>query len=371
MYREVKGRVFKDYNPETIAWEREDVQGPNQPLIYVFPQRGENIKWRKYFAVKDYEKVIFYDKGELVGVLGGGVYELEKKAKIKGTEIVWVDTSLKTIQWGVPQSNGIPTKDGIIVGIFGDLKLKINDTKIFYNDIVAGRSGWTVQDLKDWIMSLLQTSLRDIFKNYKAKEVLLEERERIVTRITSKLTEEFLRYGLNLETFNLLGIKPPEGTEKLYEVEREKERIADEMKISKMKEDLELQKMEFEATKKDLKRKEELLDAQSKAEKSKYLAETERIEGEVKTDLLEKQQRARVAGEAKLIETHGDKAVKIAEIQSRDKNEAIQHEITNLKKKLDEFDTLLAEGKISNDAYETRVNRIEKELQEYEKRLLR
>jgi len=273
MYREVKGKFVKDLDPEIIAWGREDIKGPNQPLIYIYPQPGDDIKKKKFFAVKDYEKAIFYDKGELVGVLGGGLYELEKKAKIKGTEIVWVDTSLLTIQWGVPQSSGARTKDGILVGIYGDLKLKISDAKIFYNDIVAGREGWTVQDLKEWIMSLLQTSLRDIFKNYKAKEVLLEERERIITRITSKLTEEFLRYGLTLETFNLLGIKPSEGTEKLYEVEREKETITDEMKISE------------------------------------------------------------------------------------------------LKKKLDEFDVLLSEGKISKEIYETRVNRIEKELKELENRI--
>ncbi|MHA2182431.1 MAG: hypothetical protein ACXAAH_13510, partial [Promethearchaeota archaeon] len=97
MYREIKGKTFKDYNPEIIAWSREDTKGLDQPLIFVFPRNGDNLKWRKYFAVKDYEKAIFYNKGELVGVLGGGVYELEKKAKIKGTEIVWVDTSIKTI----------------------------------------------------------------------------------------------------------------------------------------------------------------------------------------------------------------------------------------------------------------------------------
>lgn len=295
MYRAINKKIDKLIDPEIISWRREGIKGPNKPLIYVYPQSGDNIKRKKYFAVKDYEKAIFYNKGELIGVLGGGVYELDKKAKIQGTEIVWVDTSLVTIQWGVPQSSGIPSKDGIILGIYGDLKLKISDAKLFYNDIAAGSVVWTIQDLKDWIIGLLQSSLREIFKNYKAKEVLLEERKRIITRVTSKITEEFLRYGLSLETFNLLGLKPPEGTENLYKVEREKERIADEMEISKMKEELELQKMEFESTN--------------------------------------------------------------------------QREISKLKRKLDELDALLAEGKLSKDIYETRVNRIEKELKECEKRL--
>jgi len=43
--------------------------------------------------------------------------------------------------------------------------------------------------------------------------------------------------------------------------------------------------------------------------------------------------------------------------------------ISELKKKLDEFDVLLSEGKISKEIYETRVNRIEKELKELENRI--
>jgi len=362
MYREIKDKIVKDIDPEIIAWNREEIKGGNQPLIYSYPQPEDNIKNKKFFAVKDYERAIFYNKGELVGVLGGGVYELEKKAKIKGTEIVWIDASIISIQWGVPQTSGIPTKDGRLIGLHGDLKLKINDVKIFYNDIAAGKKEWTVIDLKDWIMSLLHTSLRDIFKNYKAKEVLLEERERIITRITSKITDEFLRYGLNLESFNLIGLKLPEGTEKLYEVDREQERTADELEMQKMKKDIELQKLELEAAKKDFKRKEELLDAKSKAEKAKYDAEAERIDGDVKTDLLERQQTAKVAGDVKIIEAK--KGLEESE------KKLIQEKISELKEKLDKFDNLLTEGKISSDVYNTRVNRIEKELKELERKLI-
>jgi len=106
--------------------------------------------------------------------------------------------------------------------LFGDLKLKINDVKIFYNDIVAGKKEWVIQDLKDWIMSLLHTSLRDIFKNYNVKQVILEDRERVINLITSKITEEFLRYGLELETFNIIGIKTPEDIQEVIDQDKNK-----------------------------------------------------------------------------------------------------------------------------------------------------
>lgn len=222
MFKEIKDKKFKDHDSEIIAWQRESKEGLETPLMYLFPQPGDNIKEKKFFAVKDYEKTLFYNKGELIGVLGGGVYELEKKARIKGTEIVWIDTSFTEIPWGIPQSEGIPTKDGYIVGLYGDLKLKISDVKVFYNDVVAGTKIWTIQNLKEWIVSLMHTSLRDIFKTYNAKSIILEDRERVINLITSKVTEEFLRYGLGLETLNVIGIKAPDDAEKLFKEDKEK-----------------------------------------------------------------------------------------------------------------------------------------------------
>ncbi len=222
MYREIKDKKFKDRDPDIIAWQREAKEELETPLMYFFPQSGENIKDKKYFAVKDYERTLFYHKGELMGVLGGGIYELDKKARLKGTEITWIDISILNIPWGVPMKNGIPTKDGCTVGLHGDLKLRIDDAKTFYNDIVAGKKEWIVQDLKNWIMSLLHTSLRDIFKNYSVKYIILEERERVINLIVAKVAEEFLRYGLELESFNIIGLKTTEDVQKLLEQEKEK-----------------------------------------------------------------------------------------------------------------------------------------------------
>jgi regulator of protease activity HflC (stomatin/prohibitin superfamily) len=258
--------------------------------------------------------------------------------------------------------------DGIILGLHGDLKLKIRDVKIFYNDVVAGKSPWTVQNLKEFIMSLLHTSFRDIFKKYKAKQVLLEERERVVNLITAKVAEDFMRYGLELETLNILGAKTSEGTETLFKVEKEKSNVSDEIEILKLKKDLEAQKMELEAAKREFYRKEEILDSHMKLEKSKIQTEAEKIEGEVKSDLLEKHSRAAVAGDVRIMETNRDKTLKIAESTSTtDRKNQIIAKIAELKEKLDKFDNLLAEDKISKDTYKTRIERIEKELKELER----
>ncbi len=208
-------RSYKQQDPEIIAWDRTD-KGSNMEIIHIFPQFNDTMKDKKYFAIKDYENGLFYNKGELIGVLSGGVYILEKEARIKGTEIVWIDTSINDLKWGIPQSNGIPSREGILVGLHGDLKFRISDVKTFYQDVVAGNKVWTLKDVKNWINGLLKTTLRDIFKSHNARDIILQDREWVINSMISKVTEEFLKYGLELESLNVLGIQPPDGIESLF-----------------------------------------------------------------------------------------------------------------------------------------------------------
>lgn len=229
MFQEVKDKKIKDYNPETIAWQREGKDDLTTPLMHIYPQPGDKIQNKKYFVVKDYEKALFYNKGVLIDVAGGGIYEIDKNARTKGTEIVWIDTSFLDIPWGIPITNGIPTKDGAKIGLHGDLRLRINDAKSFYQRVVAGKKLWTRQDIKDWIMSLLQTSLRDIFKTYSANSILYEDRERVILQTTAKVTDEFIQYGLELTTFNIKDLKIPEKFKRIEDLNIKKKNFQDDL----------------------------------------------------------------------------------------------------------------------------------------------
>jgi hypothetical protein len=190
------------------------------------------------------------------------------------------------------------------------------------------------------------------------------------------MTEELLRYGLELESINILGIKAPDGTEKLYHVEREKAKLEDEIELLKAKEKLEIEKRAFEASKKEFEREQLIQDAQIELEATKYTAQTQKMKGETDAEVLERTQEAKIAGEAKLIEISGDKTAKIVEAErkrfrsEKEEKQYIKQRITDLKAKLDQFDDMLADNKISKDIYEIRIKRIEKELDRLNKRLL-
>ncbi|TFF88658.1 MAG: hypothetical protein EU549_02620 [Promethearchaeota archaeon] len=379
LYKRIKNRKFEDQDPKIISWFREE-KGTETPIMYIFPRPGDRMKRKKYFSVKDYEKALFYSKGELVGVLEGGIYELEKEARVKGTEIVWFDTSINEIKFGIPQSNGIPSKDGIIVGLHGDLKFRINNVQTFYHDIVAGNRIWTLKDIKEWIKSILITTLRDIFKNYEAKNIILEERDRILNSMISRVTAEFMKYGIELEALNVLGVQAPDGFESLYQLEREKSRASDELEKLKLQKELEAKKQELNAAKKAFEREQATLDAQSDLAQTKYTSEAEKLRGNVDVDLLEKEQKAKVAGDVSKLQIESERDVKIAEAkiikeqekkQEKEKKERlIKKKISELKEKLNQLDDLLASEKISEDIYKMRVNRVENDITDLENRLL-
>ncbi|OLS12731.1 MAG: hypothetical protein RBG13Loki_3653 [Promethearchaeota archaeon CR_4] len=222
---------------EIIAWSRDGENESNPLIMYIFPKTGDNIKQKRYFAVKDYEKALFYDRGQLCGEFAGGVYTLNKESRVKGTEIIWFNTAMIPIPWGIPENAGIPTKDGFLIGLFGDLKLRISNVGTFFTDLVGGGREWNVQDLKNWIKGVLHTSLRDIFQNLTLTAILAESRERIANAMLAKITDDFLHYGLTLESFNILGFKYPPDAQPILDLPKrealEYAQVQDETRIQR------------------------------------------------------------------------------------------------------------------------------------------
>ena len=203
-----------------VEWIRTDLSGMNKPLIKRYPQIGEKISKIKGFAVKEHEKAILLKNGEFISEMESGTYELDKQTRKPGTEIIWIDTTMHDFPWGISQLNGIRTKDGFLIGLFGELKLHIIKPASFYKYVVGGSKNWNKGALKDWIKSLLHTSLRDIYQEYNLLDIFKECRESILNRITGKIIDEFYTYGIILDSFNVLGYKTPEEADKLINTEQ-------------------------------------------------------------------------------------------------------------------------------------------------------
>lgn len=132
------------------------------------------------------------------------------------------------------------------------------------------------------------------------------------------------------------------------------------------------------------------MDAQPGLETAEFDSEAQKLQGEVQAEVMGKREVAKVAGEVELIKTKGessgqltkleaDRDVQIAQAQAGIKakkskpskqEELIREKISELKEKLEKFDDLLTEGKISEEIYKMRITRIEKELKSLENKLI-
>ena len=189
-----------------IVWERSD-STENRSLVYRIPNNKiPDMRKVEKFGVRDYERALVFNSGQLTSILEGGVYEIEKAHRNTATEIVFVDNGIFDFSWGIPFFQSmIMTSEMIKVGMNGSLKLKVVDYSAFIQKVVAYKKDFTDEVVKEFITSLLVTSLRDIVKKYTLKNLVQSNREDIKALSVTKVSQEFKLYGLELISNDILG----------------------------------------------------------------------------------------------------------------------------------------------------------------------
>ena len=213
--RLVKKLGFKLVGSEdTIIWQRsENLADSKRGLVHRIPNKiYSDMRKIKSFGVRDYERCLFYNSGVLQAVLEGGIYEVEKEARNSTSEIIWVDTGIIELSWGIPHFQGIMTSEMVKIGMNGSLKIRVSEPSAFITRVVAYQKHFTDESAKNFIIkSIFITSLRDVVKNYTLTSFLRANREDIKALTRTKLSQEFQIYGLELIAIDIIGYAfPPE-----------------------------------------------------------------------------------------------------------------------------------------------------------------
>ncbi len=189
-----------------IIWERDESKDTRK-LVYRIPnEKITDMRKVEKIGVRDYERVLLFNSGQLTSVLEGGVYEIDKHHRNAATEVVFVDNGIFELPWGIPWFQSmILTSEMVKVGINGTVKLKIRDYSSFIQKIVAYKKDFTDEVVKEFIKSLLVTSLRDIVKKYTLKNLVQSNREDIKAVTITKVSQEFQLYGLELISNDIIG----------------------------------------------------------------------------------------------------------------------------------------------------------------------
>jgi membrane protease subunit (stomatin/prohibitin family) len=189
-----------------IIWERSE-ENNSRNLVYRIPNdKISDMRRVEKFGVRDFERALLFNSGQLTSILEGGVYEIDKNHRNSATEIVFVDNGIFELSWGVPHFQSMLTTSELIkVGMNGTLKLKVVDHGAFIQKVVAYRKDYSDQIVKEFITSLLTTSLRDIVKKFTLKNLVQSNREDIKALTVTKVSQEFRLYGLELISNDILG----------------------------------------------------------------------------------------------------------------------------------------------------------------------
>ena len=203
------GRIFKgktvisselDKHPDYIVWR-------------VASETVNHFKKIDGFVVKDYEHVVLLHQGSIVGIADSGIFELEKKSKSPGTEIIWLTKREFEIKWGSPS---VYTADKALIGCHGSCRVRISNPRSFVKNVVANQASYEVTSLKRWIKHTLIASIKAALTNYTMSE-LYSERKTISMKVRREISTDFMRWGLELLSFDILGFKIPDQYQYLLE----------------------------------------------------------------------------------------------------------------------------------------------------------
>lgn len=399
-------------------------------IIYRLALAGKHEKDKKQeyitaFVVKGYESAILVQLGKTVGVLNEGIYEIDKSFQFTGTEIIWVEKTEFKTKWGLPE---VYLKDNIKISVHGSLLVKIAEPKSFILNVVSGKQTVTRKDVDDFIFDTVVETYREVLGGFNIDDVI-RSRDEIKKQVHAKIYDLLSHWGIELINLEIEGMKLPKEFEQLgkiamekrleketkarakdamqeeiemdklktkrskQDLQKEKQKMRDEIELMKMQRELASESREITKDDKKFKREQVVFDAQAGYEKTKLDSKALKSQGEVQAELMKKREEAKVAGEAELIKTKGETGAKITKLEAdrdvdiahakagalakdkakKDKNQKqeglILEKIEELKTKLEKFDDLLTEGKISEDIYKMRVTRIEKELRALENKL--
>ncbi len=243
MFRKVKDILTKS-DVDAVIWERMfDQDKLDRDVVYRIPNDEIEMSEVKKIGVRDFERAIYFRSGKNFRMLEGGIYELEKEFRNNVTTVVWVDTSVVDLKFGIAHGvANIFTKDDFKLGMFGEIKIKIQDPQAFINKVVSYQQEFTADSTREFINSLLITAIREMVSELTMYEFIRESR-RADTKgdFEAIISREFRIYGLELIAIDIINTAVPEEHQQAYndildQIKKKAEEIRQD--IDKLKENI-------------------------------------------------------------------------------------------------------------------------------------
>lgn len=214
---------------DVIEW----VDDSQDTMVYRFERQGNEIKYGAKLIVRESQTAVFVNEGEIADLLGPGTYELETKnlpiltslqhwdhgfnSPFKA-EVYFINTKRFTdLKWGTknPIMLRDPEFDMVRLRAFGTYEIRIQDPKIFIQEIVGTDGHFSTDEIDAQLTNLIVSKFASVLgENSIAALDLAGNYEKLSGFITAKISPYFEEYGLSLTKMLIENISLPEEVEK-------------------------------------------------------------------------------------------------------------------------------------------------------------
>lgn len=209
------------------------IEYPNErseEIVHREPQDSSGeIRLGSQLVVRESQRAIFVRDGKALDTLGPGRHTLSTEnipllTGILGipfggkspfrAEVFFVSMrELTDMKWGTPQPLAFRDSEfGMIrLRAFGTYSMRVADPQLFVTQVVGTRGSYTTADLDDYLKSIIANEVSDVLGDVQTSLLDIQKlTKELADTLRNALTDDFTRLGLQLSTFQVTSITPPD-----------------------------------------------------------------------------------------------------------------------------------------------------------------
>lgn len=209
------------------------IEHPNErsdELVFREPQQGSGqFKFGSQLIVREGQAAVFFRDGKALDVFGPGRHTLSTNnlpllSGLTGlafggrtpftAEVYFVSTrEFPDLRWGTAQPVVFRDNDFGMVRLraFGTYAIRIADPQLFVQQVVGSRGAYTTGLIEDYLRGIIVNEFNDLLGAVHTSLLDLPgQSAEIAAAMRNALADDFRRLGLDLISFQVVAITPPE-----------------------------------------------------------------------------------------------------------------------------------------------------------------
>jgi membrane protease subunit (stomatin/prohibitin family) len=203
-------------------------------IVHRIPEYGSGeFRLGSQCVVRESQRAVFSRDGKALDVLGPGRHTLSTAnipilSELFGipfggkspfrAEVFYVNIREFTdMKWGTVQPIVYRDTDfGMIrLRAFGTYSMRVSDVQLFVNQVVGTRATYLVDDIEEFLRSIILNEFNDMVGETMTSILDLPlMTQEIAAAARHALTDDFERLGLELQSFQIMSVTPPEEVQK-------------------------------------------------------------------------------------------------------------------------------------------------------------